>query len=186
VSLFTTNRERRLWTWTLVVVVAIYSTLGLAPSLSGVLRDRGLLDAVFVFCLLLVGAAIVTQALKTRPSIAEIGLASGIVGVYIMVFARMAIPEERTHLFEYSLVAALIYQALSERRIQGRSVPAPAALAVAATALLGWLDEEIQSTLPNRVYDLQDVGFNALAGLMAIIATLMMAWARRRVRSRSP
>jgi len=51
---------------------------------------------------------------------------------------------------------------------------------VAVTAILGWLDEGIQAILPNRVYDVRDVGFNALAGLMAIAASLGLAWARRR------
>jgi hypothetical protein len=46
-SLFTSDRERRLWAWTLAVVVAIYSTLGLARTLAGALSDKGLLDAVF-------------------------------------------------------------------------------------------------------------------------------------------
>jgi len=47
------------------------------------------------------------------------------------------------------------------------------------TALLGWLDEAIQWFLPNRVYDPVDVGFNALAALMAIAASAALAWARR-------
>jgi hypothetical protein len=56
---------------------------------------------------------------------------------------------------------------------------APAVLAVLITALLGLLDESIQALLPNRVFDMIDVGFNALAGFMAIIASLALAWAQR-------
>jgi hypothetical protein len=181
-SLFTSDRERRLWLWTLAVVVAIYATLGLARTLSGILRERDLLDASFVLGMLLFGAAIVMQGLKRRPGGVEIGVALGVAGVYLMVFLRMAIPEERSHLIEYSVVALLIYEALSERQSNGRRVPAPAALAVAVTALLGLLDEGIQATLPKRVFDLRDVGFNALAGLMAMAAILALGWARRRRR----
>ena len=47
------------------------------------------------------------------------------------------------------------------------------------TALLGWIDEGIQFLLPNRVYDIIDVGFNALAGLMAVVAMLVLGWARK-------
>ena len=185
-SLFTSVRERRLWALTLVVVVTVYSTLGLARTLSDTLRDRGLFDSFFIWGFLLIAAAVVTLGLRTRPGIAQIAVAVGIVGVYLMLFARLGIPEERTHLFEYGLIAVLIYLALTERRSHGRSVPAPAALAVVVTALLGWLDEAIQFILPGRVYDLRDVGFNALAGLMAVVATLALGWARRRVRTRSP
>jgi VanZ family protein len=44
---------------------------------------------------------------------------------------------------------------------------------------LGCLDEGIQAILPNRVYDIRDIGFNAAAGLMAMAAILVLARARR-------
>ena len=96
------------------MVVAIYSTLGVPLSLAGFLRDRGLLDILFVLGLLLVGATILTQGLKTRPGGAEIGVGLGILAVYLLVFARMAFAEERTHLIEYGVVAVFIYEALTE------------------------------------------------------------------------
>lgn len=180
--MFTSRRERVYWLWALAVVVAIYSTLGLARTLAGVLRDRGLLDVIFILSFLAVGVAVVLIASRARPGMAEIGVGLGVAAVYLMIFVRMSIPEERTHLFEYGLVAVLIYQALVERRRNGRSVRAPALSAVVATAILGWLDEGIQSLLPNRVYDLVDVGFNALAGLIAVFAVAALTWARRRRR----
>ena len=177
---FTSNRERRLWLWTLAIVVAIYSTLGLARTLAGILRDHNLLGAAFVLGMLLVGATILTQGLKTRPGGAEIGVALGIVAAYLMVFVRMAIPEERTHLIEYGVVAVFIYEALTERASHGRRVPVPALLAIVATALVGALDEGIQAILPNRVFDPRDILFNLLAGLMAVAASVALGWARRR------
>jgi VanZ family protein len=96
-----------------------------------------------------------------------------------MVWVRVQVLEERTHLFEYGLVAILIHQALAERKRHGRQIAAPALCAVVATSLLGWLDEAIQWLMPNRAYDLRDVGLNALAGGMAIGATLALAWVRR-------
>ncbi len=180
-SLFTSDRERRLWFWVLAVVVAIWATLWLAGMLVGTLRDRNLLDAAFFISFLVVMAAIAAGALKRRPEGREIWVALGIAAAYGMVVVRMGIPlEERTHLFEYGLVAVLIHQALSERRRGGRRVPVPAALAVAITALVGWIDEGIQALLPNRVYDIRDVSFNALAGLMTILASLILARVRWR------
>jgi hypothetical protein len=162
--------------------VAIFSTLGLARTLTGILRERDLLDAAFVISLLLFGTAVLLEGLNARPKGAEIGVAIGVVGVYLLVFYRMAIPEERSHLMEYGIVALLIYEALVDRASQGRRVPLPALLALVVTVLLGWTDEITQANLPNRVYDIRDVGFNALAGLMAILASLALAWARRRWR----
>ena len=56
--LFASGRERRLWVWTLAVVVAIYSTLGLTGTLAEWLREHGFLDAAVFFLLgmFLVGA----------------------------------------------------------------------------------------------------------------------------------
>ncbi|MBT8461962.1 MAG: VanZ family protein [Gemmatimonadetes bacterium] len=179
-SLFTSDRERRLWFWTLAVVLAIYATLGLTPKLAGALRDSDQLQAVlFIVAMFLVGATVVTQGLKLRPGGAEIGVALGIAAVYLMLFVRMALAE-RSHLIEYGVVAVFIHEALRERARQGRRVPVPAFLAVVAASLVGVLDESIQVFLPNRVFDPRDIGFNVLAGLMAVLASLILTWARRR------
>lgn len=178
-SFFSSPRERRLWGWTLAVVAAIYSTLGWAPALAKFLRDRGLLDGLFVLGLILIGAAILTQALKVRPHGTEIGVALGIVATYLLVFVRMAIPEERAHLIEYSVVAIFVKEALTERASQGRRVPVPALLAILTTALVGLLDECIQAFLPIRVFDYRDILFNGLAAVMAVAASVALTWARR-------
>ena len=179
-SIFSSNHERRLWAWALATVVAIYSTLGLAGALAERLRAEGLLVASFVLGFALVLTAVAASALRRRPGRYELWAAVGVTAVYGMIIVRMGIaPEERTHLFEYMLVGALLHQALAERARNGRRVPAPAVLTVILTAAIGWIDEGIQAVLPNRVYDLRDVGFNALAGLMAVVAGLVLARARR-------
>ncbi len=177
-SFFASRRERRLWAWALVVVVAIYATLGLTSTLVGMLDNQELLAVAFLACMFLVGATVVTQGLKTRPRGVEIGVALGIAVVYLMVFVRMAIPE-RSHLIEYSVVAVFIYEALTERASQGRRVPVPAVLAILATSLVGVLDECIQAFLPSRVFHLQDILFNVLAAVMAVVAMKALSWARR-------
>ena len=128
----------------------------------------------------MVGAAVVIQGLKRRPDGTEIGVALGVAGAYLIAFLRRAVPEERTHLVEYTIVALIIHEALMERANQGRHVPVPPLLAILATAPLGVLDEFIQSLLPSRVFDPIDILFNALAGVMAVMASLALAWVRRR------
>ena len=177
-SLFTSDRERRLWLWTLAVVVAIYASLGLARTLAGALGDSAL-GGLFILGCLLVLATIVTQGLKTRPTGAEIGVALGVVAAYLLVFVRMTIPTERSHLIEYGVVALFIYEALKERAGQGGRVPVPAVLAVVITALVGVLDECIQGLLPSRVFDPRDMLFNVLAAVMAVVASAALGWARR-------
>ena len=177
-SRFSSDRERRLWLWTLAVLVAIYSTLGPAAELAAALRERNLLRVSSAAVLILVVAVLAVPWARRRPGRREIGAAIGIAAAYLTTLIRMPVLEARSHMFEYGLVAMLIYHALTERRRNGRPVPVPALLAVVATALLGWLDEGIQVFVPNRVYDLVDVGLNATFGFGAITSSLFMAWAR--------
>ena len=232
-SLFTSARERRLWAWTLAVVVAIYSTLGLARTLFDMLGHLNLGEGLFLVCCLLVVATAVTlgvrgetprstesgeapawqgatrkhighirprsnavQAgciaarmqrglcrgllgLRVRPGGAEIAVALGVVTAYLLVFVRMSIPTERSHLIEYGVVALFIHEALAERARHGRRVPAPALLAVLAATLIGVVDECIQLALPSRVFDPIDMLFNLLAAVMAVTASSALRWARK-------
>ncbi len=175
---FSSDRERRLWLGTLAALAVIYSTMGLMPELAAILRDANLLGLSSSAVLLLVGGAIAVRWAKTRPGRHEIAAALGVAGVCLMALARTTIAE-RTHLFEYGLVAILIYQALTERRRNGRPVPVPWLLAVVATALLGFLDERIQSLIPSRFYDPDDVLVNGVSGAVAITSSLFLGWARR-------
>ena len=184
-SLFTSDRERRLWAWTAAVVVAIYSTLGLARTLAGILREEGLLVAAFGLGMLLVGGTVLVVGLRRRPGGLEIGIALGVATAYYMVLVRMALPEERTHLIEYGVVAVLIHEALKERASGNRRVPAPALIAVLAAAAVGAIDEVIQAFLPTRVFDLEDILFNSLAAVMAVASSVALSWARRWTLSRS-
>ncbi|MDH3530643.1 MAG: VanZ family protein, partial [Acidobacteriota bacterium] len=170
--LFSSDRERRLWFWTLLVVAAIYSTLGLASTLAGAIPD--ILAAFgFVAGMLLVGATVLTQGLKTKPRGLEIAVGLGIAVVYLMVFLRIAIPE-RSHLIEYGVVAVFVYEAITERKGNGRRVYLPALLAIFLTTFIGALDEGIQFFLPSRVFDPRDILFNGLAAMMAVAASFSL------------
>lgn len=176
-SVFTSKRERRLWLWALAVVVAIYSTLGLAGRLAEVLGEHPLLPAVFFFLMFLTVAAIVASGLKRRPGRRDVWIALGVAAVYGMTVLRMGVsPAERTHLMEYSIVAVFIYQALRERSENGGRVPVPALLALVVTVLVGWLDEGIQAMLPNRVYDNFDVFSNFVAATTGIVTSVVIGW----------
>lgn len=160
-------RERRLW-WTVAAVLAtIYATVYPAQSILLALRERGWLARsvwAFVGCAALV---VVWFVVGARPRLPEVFLLAGVAAVYGAILPRLEIIQERIHFVQYGVVAGLAYEALRERwRLAGSAWRAAAGAALLAGAA-GWIDEGIQAVMPNRVYDLRDVGFNALAGGLA-------------------
>ena len=185
-SLFSSRRERRLWFALVIVLVGIYATLGQAPAMVAALGEEILASAGtnLVFILLVLLVVIPVFFVDKRLGRAEVAVGAAILAVYLLAWLRTGSWEERTHLVEYALVAALVHEALLERRDNGRRVPAPAILALIISVLLGWLDEGIQSLLPNRVHDMLDVAFNSLAAIMIIGARCLVRWVRHWAASR--
>lgn len=179
-NVFTSARERRLWIGALAVVAAIYATLGQVPALAEALRDRGALDDTFFWTFVTVVVALVVVGLTRRPGWREIAVGIAVIGTYTTAFLRFGNPVERTHLFEFGVIAVLVYLALLERRDNGATVRAPAVAAVVIGATLGWIDEGIQAVLPNRFFDPIDLAFNTGAALLAVLAVLALRWARSR------
>ncbi|NNM34144.1 MAG: VanZ family protein [Gemmatimonadetes bacterium] len=173
-----------MWGWTLASVVAIYATLGLAGRLATQL-PAGLTSSLFGLGFLVALVTVGLSGWLFGSGRSEAWVRAGVAAVYGMILVRMGTEgAERTHLFEYGLVALLIHEALAERRRGGRSVPYPPLTAVVVASLLGWLDELLQGVVPGRVY-LRDVGFNAGAAAMAVAASRALAWARSRDRGRA-
>lgn len=174
--------EARAWLALAAVQMIIWSTLGPAQTLAAALRARGVLVTTsIVLTSVALGGAIAIWA-RRRPGPLEVAAGIGVLAAYLMVLVRIEAPEERTHLFEYGIIAVLALQALRLRSRAGGRVahPWPAALVLAMG--LGWIDEAIQGWLPGRVYDLRDVLFNALAALMALTSVAVLGYARSRGR----
>ncbi|MFQ5535997.1 MAG: VanZ family protein [Gemmatimonadota bacterium] len=181
---FTSSCERRLWVAAGTAVIAVYVSIPLAGILVETLQRHGLLDfPAFAF-----GAAFLTTilvvlalGLRRRPTPGEIWIVLGVLAAFVMVVVRMGLtPVERTHLFEYGLLSVLFYEAASERRRGGSRMMHPFLFAVAVTSTLGWGDEAVQAFLPERVYDVRDVGVNALAAIIGATAAATLRHVRGR------
>ena len=180
-TVFTSVREKRLWGCTLAVVVAIYSTLGLARTLDDELGSYLFSVWVWLYVLgcILVLATVIMQGLEFRPGGREIAVALGIIAAYLLIIVRMAMPTERSDLVEYGVVAVFVHEALLERVRQGRHVPVPSLLAVAIASVIGVIDGGIQGVLPRHIMDPTDMLFNVLAVVIAITASMALRWVRR-------
>ena len=181
-SFFTSKREARLWIWTLVVILGIIATLGLGQTLAGYVNDNSFIGVwLFLLGCFLVMLVAITSGLNFRIRGVEIIVLLGIAAVYLLIFVRMAIPTERSHLIEYGVLGLFIFEALKERKAQGRAVPYTAVLAIGAATFIGMVDETIQLWIPGRVFDVQDMVFNFLAATMAVLSSVSLSWARQKI-----
>lgn len=181
--IFLSRREQLLWFLTGAYSLLIYATLGLVRQVTNALRDRGLLRttvaAVFALVVVTVLTYLVRRRAPRRVWLALPLIAAGYALVYN--FAVVA-PEERVHLVQYGLLALLVFLALSAR---ATASPSPASLsrrwvtAFVVTSALGWLDEIFQGIHPERVYDLRDVGLNAISAALALTALAVLEVATR-------
>jgi hypothetical protein len=171
------SREKWLWIWLFFVLIAIFISIVFSSTIPEVLGYGELFGGLFFFGFLILFAAIGLQGLRVKIGKVEIGILIGVVAVYAMLVSRLGITE-RTHLFEYSLVAALIYQIILERQKNGLTIKFPAVRAVAIGTTIGLFDEIIQLFFPDRYFDIIDVGFNALASFMAVVTIIVLNWGR--------
>ena len=161
-------------------MASIYLTLGLARTLADAFRGNRIGDGLFIVCCLMVLIAVVTQGLSRRPRGIEIAIAIGVAACYLLVFVRMTVQTERSHLIEYGVVALLVYEAFKERAKNNRLSFSPALLAIITTSGLGIFDECLQWFVPGRFFDLDDILFNEIAALGAVGTSSLLAWARKR------
>ena len=161
-----------------LVLLGIYSTLAVARTITNALRDANLLrvSVGVVFGLVTVALAIgvVRSPELRRPRV--LFSAAVVALAYALVIWPMDSPEEKLHFVEYGVVGVLAFFASPLQWPERRRVVAAALFTGAA----GWLDEGIQALLPSRYYDLRDVGFNALAGVMALSALALVRFFSRR------
>ena len=178
-SVFTSSREKRLWFYTFLVLVAIVATLifggGLVPTM-----EQDLKDALFFYTMIALAATVILHGLRTRPGKAEISIWLGLSAVFLLLYSRLGFAE-RGHLFEYSVLAIFIHKALIERAIQGKKIPYPGLLAFLTAFAIGVLDEFIQLFLPSRVFDIIDILFNGFVAFIAIGASSAIRWVRKKI-----
>jgi hypothetical protein len=204
VALFRSRLERRLWLAAGGLQAAIFLSLAWVRPVSAALRDLGLLRGAMIGAFLAVAAGAGWALARTRPGGREVAVLLPFAGFYLAVLATMERAEEAFHFVEYGALGGLVYGALAARRAAAPFSPAgagapgaaepplrapglglralapPALGAALLTALAGWVDEGIQHLLPTRYYDLRDVGFNALAGVVAVGALTAWRLVRRR------
>jgi len=101
IPLFTACREKRLWHYAFIVLIAIFSTLAFGRPLQEMLGDQDMQAVFFMMGMILTGATIIGHGLKVQPSKTEMVIWIGYSAVYIMFVFSLRAPE-LSHLIEYS------------------------------------------------------------------------------------
>jgi len=167
---FTSKRERKLWIWAFVVFMAIYATLFFGGQLIDFMVERRLIEQSTFYLFIILILSFVFSGLKSSGKRLEYWIYAGVIAVYGMALLRLDLTTaERSHMFEYGLLAILIYEALVERRRNGVIIKFPVLVAAMAAGTIGLLDECIQYFISYRVFDIVDIGFNYLASAFGVI-----------------
>jgi hypothetical protein len=167
---FRSKRERKLWIWVFVVFIAIYATLFLGGQFIDLMVERRIIEQSTFYLFLVLILVFIFSGLKNSAKRMEYWIYAGVIAVYGMALLRMDLTTaERSHMFEYGLLALLIYEALLERKGHGANLKLPALTAILVAGTIGLLDECIQCVIPYRVFDIVDIGFNYLASATGVL-----------------
>jgi hypothetical protein len=155
--------ERRAWLAVCAATLAILATAPVARSLQKAVRDSAGEQAFLVIVIagVLAGGLFTwrllarAQASPARRAVVAVTVAAYLAGAW----ALRGTPVEALHLLEYGGLGALAFRALSFR-IHDPAVYGAAALLGAS---VGIVDEGLQWLIPERVWDLRDIGMDAAA-----------------------
>ncbi len=179
---FSSHREKRLWLWAALILMAIYSTLFFGGRIANFMIEKRLIEQSTFYLFLLLVSVFFISGLRSVNRKVEYWLYAGIIAVIGMALLRMDLTvAERSHLFEYGLLAIVIKEALIERKTNGLKIKSPAVYAMLISGTIGLLDEIIQVFLPYRVFDPIDIGFNYFASAFGVLISTSVNWIQRKL-----
>ncbi len=164
-------------------ITLIYSTLSVMPSIFAALRKAAghsfdITANSIMIAVPLILFVILNRKLKHNRYAVYAGILL-VICIYagLIKYMKPSIAE-KVHLFEYGLLG---YLALNV--FDGLFPAAVSYLgAIGVFSVVGYCDELIQRTLPNRVYDIRDVAMNVVSGFLglALVALLRYGCGRGR------
>lgn len=177
----TSGRRRKRALVGAVYLAVLFGSLPLARPLATALREanalRLTLGAIFAIAAF-VAHRVMTRRLRIAPRVAGL-VVCGAAAVYALLFQMVPVVEEIIHFVQYGLAPPVLAYAISPWVARG-----PARLATVAGLALaaGAADECLQSLLPERVFELHDIGFNAAGAALGLVGLILL----ERLRARRP
>ncbi len=149
--------------WTAVVFAAVPYANDIQGWISDLFGEQALRFGMMALLLALTVAFAVRLIRRRDPS--DLWRLAWLLGLALAAFVlmwRLEVDAEPVHLALYGVLGWLAFRALSVRHRDGGVYPAAAAL----TAIAGTLDEILQWLLPERFWDMGDIGINVFAGVV--------------------
>lgn len=160
--------RRFYWTAAILWVVLIYSTLYIVRPICDFLTKHTPLS--LLINLLIIGVLAFIFFFKImRLGLRSVLLFLLIAAIYGIGLFLLELPAERVHFLEYGFLAFLLYRAFRFDHARMKSFW----FSFLLCTLIGFGDEGIQELLPNRYYELRDVGLNAVSSLLGLFVTLL-------------
>jgi len=160
------------WLWAALCALAIFFVVPFARAIQA-FTTKHFGAAFFIILLLAVVAAaflvvlyILIFRLKIRTASQYIWLAGSVALYFFIGLTRIKNPSEGAHYLEYGLLGCLLFRAWRFSIPNGSAYWA----ALFSGSLVGIIDEIVQWITPDRYWDLLDVGMNALAVGLVLIA----------------
>ncbi len=163
------NSLKLRWAWALGWLLSIYASLPFVRPIATFLRERNLLRLTLGFIFLIIVFIAFRWLYQRYRSIDVLSVLCIIMILlaYGISIVSIPLPEERFHFIQYGVLVFLVFQALR----LSVNPPLVYLLAFLLTSLAGWGDEGIQYLLPDRYYELKDVGLNCLSALLGLGVT---------------
>ena len=165
-------------TWSAWVAVGLWSlliflTIPLARKISELVSAQWGRSLFTYLVLLTIGVAllaVIGQVIRHRLSLSAqrllwLVLIAGTFTGYTLLLGKRS-PEESVHFIQYGVLSVLVYRALTIKR---RDISVYFSAAVIC-GIIGTVDEFIQWLVPDRHWDLRDIGINLFAAAMVQIA----------------
>ncbi|MBI5116822.1 VanZ family protein [Candidatus Poribacteria bacterium] len=168
-------RRRRAWACAAAMMSVILLSLPITPFLwrkaVEVFGPQFNILGYFVLVVLALVFAIYAVRRRDRLERSSVFVLGGLAVIYYWLLRyHCRFPAERLHLFEYGLLAYLLYRALRYDFPEMKAY----SLGFSISSLFGLLDEIIQHFLPNRVFEWRDVATNVIASALGLVITWLL------------
>lgn len=167
------------WIGVAIVWFTILSTLFVGMPLARFFKDQDIQAAFFLLGMTFVGVTVATYTFKKKAGKWELAIIMGLVALYTMWLLRLGLAE-RSHLIEYSVLAIFVHRAMMESLQNHLSNLKILVSTFILSFVLGAIDEGFQYFIPQRVFDMEDLVFNAMAILFALLSIQLVKWIRRK------